>query len=181
MAMARRRGRWRMRWISFNNDPVWRTRGKRRAGRNPMTTRPQLRTPDLVARYGFTAQHWIKLAAEGRIPGATQPCGPRGHWSFDAILFEEWWNAGKRGTKCQLSIGAEKHGGRAPSVKDESTVEASKQRIAQLLKSVSGTGSANLRRLRGATSRGGLGSKPPSASSKNTYPRLKLVRGSGTR
>src|SRR5262249_37175903 len=117
-------------------------------------------------------RHWTKLAAEGRIPGASQPCGPRGHWVFDAIMFVEWWNAGKRGTKCQLSIGAEKHGGRAPSVKDESTAE---------LKSVSGTGSANSRRSRGATSRGGLGSKPLSVSSKNTYPRLRLVPGSGTR
>ena len=36
---------------------------------------PQLRTADLVARYGFTERHWRKLAAEGRIPGATHPAG----------------------------------------------------------------------------------------------------------
>jgi hypothetical protein len=33
---------------------------------------------DIAARYGFTARHWIRLAAAGKVPGAKQPTGPRG-------------------------------------------------------------------------------------------------------
>ena len=81
---------------------------------------PQLRTADLVVRYGFTARHWTKLAAQGRIPGARQPCGPRGHWSFDARLFAEWWEAGKReGVQWRTSTSEAKRGGPAPPVRDD--------------------------------------------------------------
>jgi hypothetical protein len=73
------------------------------------------RPTDEIAPYGFPKRHWTKLAAQGRIPGARQPCGPRGHWSFDARLFAEWWETGKT------------EGVHANSV------EASRQRIERLL------------------------------------------------
>src|SRR5262249_10340347 len=95
---------------------------------------PQLRTAQMVARYGFTARHWTKLAASGRIPGAHQPSGMKGHWVFDARLFASWWQAGRReALKCQISTGAAKHGGHVPSVRDANTAEASRQRIERLL------------------------------------------------
>src|SRR6478736_4151278 len=105
---------------------------------------PQFRTADLVLRYGFTTRHWTKLAAAGRIPGASQPCGPHGHWSFDARLFAEWWEAGKReGVQWRTSIGEERPGGRVPPVREVNSVEASKQRIEQLLNAISANGSKN--------------------------------------
>src|SRR5262249_22628681 len=106
---------------------------------------PQLRTTDLVVRYGFTARHWTKLPAAVRIPGSS-PCGPRGHWSFDAQLFAVWWEAGKReAAQCRISTNGAKPIGTAPSVRDASIVEASRQRIEQLLNAVSASGSKNSR------------------------------------
>src|SRR6516164_137484 len=118
-------------------------------------TCPQLRAADLVARYGFTGRHWRKLAAEGRIPGASQPCGPRGHWVFDAILFDEWWRAGRREAICRISTAGAKFGGAAPSVRAANTAEVSKQRIERLQNDVLGSGSASSKRSHGATSHGG--------------------------
>ena len=65
----------------------------------------------------------------GTHPGRRQPCGPRGHWSFDVRLFAEWWKAGKReDVQWQTSISEERLGGLAPLVKDVNSVEASKQK-----------------------------------------------------
>ena len=126
---------------------------------------PQLRTADLVARYGFTERHWRKLAAEGRIPGATQPCGSRGHWVFDARLFAAWWEAGRREAACRISTAGAKFGGAAPSVRGASTAEVSRQRIERLHSVVLGNGSGSLKRLPGATSRGARLKKQLSGSS----------------
>lgn len=43
----------------------------------------QLRACDLARDYGFTARHWLRLAAAGKIPGARQPAGAGGHWLFE--------------------------------------------------------------------------------------------------
>jgi hypothetical protein len=46
-----------------------------------------MRSEDLVRLYGFSKRYWIKAAAAGKIPGARQPSGQNGHWSFDAAEF----------------------------------------------------------------------------------------------
>jgi hypothetical protein len=48
--------------------------------------RSQLTAPDLAREYGFTARHWTRLAAAGRVPGARQPAGPNGQWLFEPNL-----------------------------------------------------------------------------------------------
>jgi hypothetical protein len=128
-----------------------------------------LRASDLSREYGFTARHWIRLAAAGRIPGAHQPSGHGGGWLFDRQAFVAWW----RSTQHEVSTwpgyteGAASTGV-APSVKAESTGEASKQRIERLLADVLGHGSTSSTRSRGATSRGAHSRKRPSALSGST-------------
>jgi hypothetical protein len=112
-----------------------------------------------VARqYGFTARHWIKLAAAGRIPGARQPFGARGAWVFDALLLAKWWDASTRKVETWPGYTVEakaKSGGAVPSVKNESTAEASRRRIERLQNVVFGNGLKTSTQLHGATSRGG--------------------------
>ena len=92
--------------------------------------------------HGFTARHWIRLAAAGRIPGVCQPTGPKGRWMFDARVFKTWWDGQQRRVEQWPGYTREaKRGGDAPSVAIENTVAASKQRIRALLKSVSANGS----------------------------------------
>src|SRR5206468_785392 len=121
---------------------------------------PQLRASDLARRYGFTARYWVKLAADGRIPGARQPFGPRGTWLFDGAAIAKWWDARQREVVAWPGYTVKaKSGGGAPNVRAENTAEAYKQQTERLLKSVLGIGSVKLKRSRGATSRGDRSSR----------------------
>lgn len=91
----------------------------------------------IAEKFGFTARHWIRLAASGKVPGAYQPSGPRGAWCFDLTVFEKWWRAQCREVASWPAYtNVEKNGGAAPSVRAGNTAEASKQRIRQLLGNV---------------------------------------------
>lgn len=48
---------------------------------------------DLVAEFGFTERHWIRMAAASRAPGARQPFGARSRWVFDLDALQTWWDA----------------------------------------------------------------------------------------
>jgi len=39
-----------------------------------MAERAMMTAKDLAADYGFSPRHWIRLAAQGRIPGARRGC-----------------------------------------------------------------------------------------------------------
>jgi DNA modification methylase len=117
----------------------------------------------------FTARYWIKQAASGKVPGAWQPSGPGGAWLFDHAEFVAWRKASKREVAtCPRYTVEAKSIGRAPSVRVESSAEASRQRIDQLLRSVLGNGSTNSTRPPGGTSRGGRSARLPRNSSANT-------------
>ena len=111
-----------------------------------MTTR-HVKASDIASEYGMSARHWIRLAKAGKIPGAWQPAGPRGHWLFDAVAFEEWRKASNRevGARPGYTVG-EVSIGRAPSVTVESTGEASRRKIEQLASAVLGIGSPTSKR-----------------------------------
>ena len=86
-----------------------------------MTERP-LTASALARSYGFTPRHWIRLAAQGRIPGARQPFGPRGRWVFDASIFKSWWAAQQREIPQWPGYTREAaSGGRVPSVTAETS------------------------------------------------------------
>lgn len=70
----------------------------------------------LVERYGFTARHWIRLAAAGKVPGAFQPFGAHGRWVFDLDVVARWWDAQrKQVTEWPTSTSAGRRGGGASS------------------------------------------------------------------
>jgi hypothetical protein len=35
-----------------------------------------IKAAEIAREYGFSTRYWTKLAAAGKIPGATQPSGP---------------------------------------------------------------------------------------------------------
>src|SRR4051794_33481884 len=96
---------------------------------SPMRRCPQLTASELAREYGFTPRQWTRLAATGKIPGAPQPSGAGGQWLFDAAVFRRWWEARKREVEAWPGYTAEGgFTGAAPSVRTESTAEASRQR-----------------------------------------------------
>lgn len=81
------------------------------------------------------------MAAAGKIPGARQPSGTGGHWTFDAKELSAWWREQKKEVSQWPGYTNEvKYIGRAPSVTGLTTAEASKLRIDKLLKGVLGSG-----------------------------------------
>ena len=77
-----------------------------------------LTAPQLSAEYGRTPRHWIRLAAQGKIPGAYQPCGKGSHWAFDRKAFAAWWDASRREEiEWQGSTGEARRGGDVSSVR----------------------------------------------------------------
>src|SRR6266436_6143047 len=122
---------------------------------------PQLTATQVAQEHGFTPRHWTRQAAAGKIPGARQPSGPGGQWLFDAAMLRRWWETRKREVEAWPGYTAEGVSiGRAPSVRTESTGEASRQRTERLLSNVLGRGSMNSTRLPGVTSRAGPMRKP---------------------
>lgn len=102
-----------------------------------MTVTAYATAAEISREYGFTSRHWIRLAAQGRIPGAYQPSGEGGRWVFERVAFRRWWESRRRQVvEWRPSTNEFRFGGAAPSVRGESPVEASKRRIAELLKSV---------------------------------------------
>ena len=53
-------------------------------------------TSEIVEEFGFTARHWNRMAAAGRVPGARQPFGPRSSWVFDLDAVRAWWAASEK-------------------------------------------------------------------------------------
>jgi hypothetical protein len=128
-----------------------------------------MKAAEIARDFGFTARYWIKQAASGKVPGAWQPSGPGGAWLFDHAEFVAWRKASKREVAtCPRYTVEAKSIGRAPSVRVESSAEASRQRIDQLLRSVLGNGSTSSTRPPGGTSRGGRSARLPRNSSANT-------------
>ena len=143
---------------------------------SPSTASPQLRASEIAREFGFTARHWVRLAAAGKIPGAWQRC-PGSGWLFDRRQFIAWREAAKRrAVQWQPSIAEEKGIGPAPSVKGGNTGTPSKPTIEQLLNDVLGNGSTSSTRSPTAKSRGGPGRRRPQSSSGSTSPRLSVVR-----
>jgi hypothetical protein len=131
---------------------------------------PQLTAAQVADEFGFTARHWIRLAAQGRIPGACQPSGHGGQWQFDEKQFRKWRKSREREVTAWPGFIAEaKSIGVAPSVQVGSTGEASRHQIGQLLKSALERGSKNSKASNGATGRRGhsLKEAPPSSSSEH--------------
>ena len=137
---------------------------------------PQLRASEIARKYGFTPRQWIRLAAAGKIPGARQPAGARGQWLFDAVLFANWSDDRTKkveprpGYTAEVKVGC---GGAAPSVRAESTEEASRRRIEQLRNAVFGSGSTTSMRSPGAISRGVRSKRRPRDSFREHLPMLK--------
>jgi hypothetical protein len=50
----------------------------------------------IAKEYGFTARHWTRLAAAGKLPGTYQPSGEGGKWLFDAQVFGKWFKQNNR-------------------------------------------------------------------------------------
>jgi hypothetical protein len=103
---------------------------------------PPYTASDLASEYGRSARYWIKMAADGKIPGAWQPSGPGGQWAFERRAFEVWRTERQQQAlkKWQPSTRGARHIGRAPSVKAENTAQACVQRLEQRLKIVLGNG-----------------------------------------
>jgi hypothetical protein len=99
----------------------------------------QFTAADLAREYGYTPRHWMRLAASGIVPGATQPTGRNGKWFFDKAVFRRWWVSRQQEVPC-VSIAGAKRIGSAPSVRIENTAEASRQRTERLLIDVLGRG-----------------------------------------
>lgn len=96
----------------------------------------------IVAEFGFTARHWIRLAAKGKIPGARQPSGPNGCWTFDLTAFRRWHNStARRVTTWPGYTGAEKRGGGAFNVPAVNTGDPSRRDLKASLASVLRNGS----------------------------------------
>jgi hypothetical protein len=107
----------------------------------PVDSRTQLTSADLASEYGFTARHWTRLAAEGKIPGARQPCGANGKWLFDTVVFQRWWKSREREVTQWPGYSAEVGRiGVAPNVRTENSGEASRRRTERLLKDALGRG-----------------------------------------
>ena len=113
---------------------------------------PQLRAPEIAARYGFTPRYWTKRAAAGNIPGARQPSGPGGGWLFDRDLFESWWRdlPRRESVSWRGYTGEERSGGAFSSAPDAATGAASRRRIEELLSGVLGNGSRSSKASRSA-------------------------------
>jgi hypothetical protein len=103
-----------------------------------------LSAPELAAETGLSARWFTRQAAEGKIPGACQPGGPRGDWRFEAVRFWRWWHEREaRGKAWQASTGAAGRGGGASSVKATTSGSLLRQRLARLQKSGSALGSTS--------------------------------------
>src|SRR6266700_3788350 len=160
------------------SDPAQRPIPKQVAGRvvrarNPASSNKGktgfLGATDLASHYGFTPRYWVRLAAEGKIPGAHQPSGAQGHWLFDPVTFKRWWATTQRKVLTWPGYTAEGRSiGSAPNVKVENTREASKQRIGQLLNDVLGSGSMTSTQSPGGKSRGGRSRRRRKNSSAST-------------
>jgi hypothetical protein len=129
----------------------------------------QLTAAEIAKEHGFSARHWTRLAAGGKVPGARQPAGTRGQWLFDAVVFRRWWSTRIREVEAWpgYTAGAERTGA-APSVVVESTGEASRRLIEQRLSAVLGNGSVTSKPSNGATSRGARLTKRQTSSSAST-------------
>src|SRR5690606_23944920 len=114
-----------------------------------MSSRP-VSASQIASEFGFTARHWIRQAANGRVPGAYQPSGPKGHWLFDRAVFEKWYRSTVREATWQPSISAARRGGHARNATTRNSGSLSRQEIDQLLRSVSGSGSMNSMQPAGA-------------------------------
>src|SRR6185312_8139517 len=108
----------------------------------------------IAERFGFTARHWIRQAAEGRVPGAYQPSGPGGRWLFDEAVFEHWYRSRVREARLwQPSTRGERSIGAVPNVRGGNSGSPLRQEIDELLKNVCNNGSRTSKPRHGATSR----------------------------
>jgi hypothetical protein len=95
----------------------------------------------IAARTGFSVRQITRLASQGKIPGAHQPCGRGGGWRFSLDQFEAWWKASEpKGQQSWASTGVDRSGGRVPSVQDENTGHRLKHRLKQSLNDVIANG-----------------------------------------
>lgn len=123
----------------------------------------------IAERYGLSARHWTRLAAEGKIPGAWQPAGTGGRWLFDPVEFAAWKAAQqKEEPPWQGSTNAAAYTGRGHNVTALNAGNPLRQQIDVMLSAAIGDGSKGLTRSRGATGRGGRSQKPSNASSAST-------------
>jgi len=51
---------------------------------------PYATAAEIAREHGFSTRYWIRLAAQGKIPGAYQPSGERGKWVFERVAFRRW-------------------------------------------------------------------------------------------
>jgi hypothetical protein len=99
---------------------------------------PQLTAAQVAAEYGYTAKHWGRLAAAGRIPGASQPLGAGGQWFSTRKRSARWWQtASERFSMAGLYRRGQVYWARATR-EVETSGEASKHQIDRLLTSVLG-------------------------------------------
>jgi hypothetical protein len=97
---------------------------------------------EIAQEYGFSTRYWIKLAANGRIPGAKQPAGKGGCWVFDRVVFRRWWNSqGRRVSSWPGYTSAERRGGVASRGMAKNSGSPSKRDLKASLASVLGNGS----------------------------------------
>jgi len=95
-------------------------------------------TPGQIAdQYGFTARHWGRMAASGKVPGSYQPSGDRGRWVFDQAEFRKWWASRQRlASEWRVaSVGRGRRAG-APAVLPHKTAETLRDEITATLKRI---------------------------------------------
>src|SRR5205085_9113108 len=95
-----------------------------------------LTTKEAADKCRLSERRMIRLAADGRIPGAFQPAGPHGAWRFDAVEFRTWLTGTRaKGDKWHPSTDAAKSGGRNFKETGRFTAARSKQQRRQSLRS----------------------------------------------
>ena len=110
-----------------------------------------LTASQIATDYGFTARHWIRMAAAGKVPGAYQPGGQGGKWLFDAQAFARWFKNTNRRVESWPGYTKEaKSIGRVPSVKVSNTEAPLRQQIDGWLKDALKNGKTDLKPSRGA-------------------------------
>lgn len=98
-------------------------------------------TRALVEKYGMTPRYWIRMAADGKIPGAYQPSGEGGKWVFDPVAVSKWWASRQREVKGWPGYTVEGcGGGDVPSVPESSDANRLKRKIDEWRKSAFANG-----------------------------------------
>src|SRR5258708_37478422 len=142
-------------------------------------TKTKLTATEVARLFGYSARHWRRQAALGKVPGAHQLFGPRGHWVFDDDELRKLCRTRKREVAPWASLGKRvvNSGGAASSEKSSPSENraAAQNSVAALKQQTS-------KRLSAVLERGKKNSTPPLGGKSPVAPtsKLKLVSSATT-